>query len=293
MRWLVTGAAGQLGFRLMNALAGQDAVGVTHADLDITSAEAVDEVIASHRPDVVLNAAGYTAVDAAETDEAGALAVNRDGPANLARALARQRGSLVQISTDYVFAGDADRPYDVDDPTGPRTAYGRSKLAGELMVRELLPDRSTIVRSAWMYGGPGANFVDNIVRCERERDTLKVVADQAGSPTYVSDLANALVALGHRGRSYELLHYVNAGCASWFELARETFRLLDADPDRVRPTTTDRFPRPASRPAWSVLSTRSWVEAGLPAPREWRLALAEHLAGLTAAHAAVTESGGD
>jgi dTDP-4-dehydrorhamnose reductase len=289
VRWLITGAEGQLGSRLVHALAGQDAVGLSHAELDLTSAAMVAEVIASQRPDVVLNAAAYTAVDAAETDETRALAVNRDGPAHLAAALARHGGRLVHPSTDYVFAGDADRPYEVDHQTGPRTAYGRSKLAGELAVRELLPDRSTIVRTAWVYGGPGPNFVATMVRLEREQHTVEVVADQTGSPTYVADLADGLIALGRRTRAYGTLHYVNHGRASWFELARQTFRLLGASPDRVRPTTTDRFPRPAPRPAWSVLSTRAWVQAGLPTPRDWQLALAEHLRGSTAAVAGATE----
>lgn len=279
MRWLVTGAAGQLGSRLMDALAGQDAAGLTHAELDITSAAAVDDVIAAHGPDVVLNAAAYTAVDAAESDEAGALAVNRDGPANLAGSLVRRGGWLIHVSTDYVFAGDADRPYEVDDPTGPRSVYGRSKLAGEQVVRERLPDRSTIVRTAWVYGGPGANFVDTVVRLEREQDTVEIIADQTGSPTYVADLADALIELGRRTRAYGTLHYVNSGRASRFEQARETFRLLGVSPDRVRPITSQRVARPAPRPTFSVLSTRAWVEAGLPVPRDWRRALAEHLAG--------------
>jgi dTDP-4-dehydrorhamnose reductase len=145
-------------------------------------------------------------------------------------------------------------------------------------VLSALPGRTNVVRTAWVYGGPGPNFVDTMLRLEQERDTVDVVADQTGSPTYVRDLAAALVELGRASVAPGVLHYANAGSASWFELARETFRLAGADPERVRPTDTASFPRPAPRPAWSVLSTRAWQEAGLSAPRPWREALAEKVA---------------
>lgn len=283
--WLVTGAGGQLGHHLAQVLAeradapADTVVALDRAGFDITGPAAVADVLAQHRPDVVVNAAAYTAVDAAETDEDTADLVNHVAPRLLAEGLARHGGRLIHVSTDYVFAGDARRPYEPDDPTGPRTAYGRTKLAGEHAALAALPDRTTVVRTAWVYGGPSANFVDTMLRLERERDTLDVVADQVGSPTWVRDLAGALVELGRADEPRSgVLHYANAGQASWFDLAQETFRLAGADPGRVHPVDSAAFPRPAPRPAWSVLSTAAWTGAGLPAPRPWREALADHLA---------------
>jgi dTDP-4-dehydrorhamnose reductase len=278
-RWVVTGAGGQLGHHLVDLLAGADVFAPTRAELDITDAEAVRAALAEYRPDVVVNAAAYTAVDAAETDEDTADRVNHLGPRNLAEALAAAgSGRLVHVSTDYVFAGDASAPYEVDAPVGPTGAYGRTKLAGERAVLEALPERAHVVRTAWVYGGPGPNFVHTMLRLERERETVDVVADQIGSPTYVRDLAGALLELGRSAVPGGTLHYVNAGRASWFELAREVFRLAGADPERVRPTDTASFPRPARRPAWSVLSTAAWTRAGLTPPRPWADALAAALA---------------
>lgn len=277
MRWLVTGATGQLGHHLSRLLAGSDAICLTRADLDITRPDEVEAAIDAVRPDVVINAAAYTAVDAAESDEATALTINRDGPAHLAAALSAQRGRLIHISTDYVFDGTADRPYEPSDPTGPRTAYGRTKLAGEIALAEMLPERSIVVRTSWVYGGPGRNFVDTMCRLEQERPFVSVVGDQIGSPTYVSDLAAALIALGRSRAQNGTLHFSNAGQASWADLARETFRAVGADPHRVREVTTADFRTPAPRPRWSVLSTESWVAAGLPAPRGWQQALHDHL----------------
>lgn len=279
-RWLVTGAGGQLGQRVQARLAalGAEFVAVTRAELDIADPDAVGAVLDAHRPTVVINAAAYTKVDDAETHEPDADRVNHVGAKVLAEALARTEGRLVHVSTDYVFAGDADRPYEITDPTGPRSAYGRTKLAGEHAVLEALPDRGHIVRSAWVYGGPGPNFVDTMLRLEGERDTVDVVTDQIGSPTSAGDLAGALVELGRAALPGGVLHFVNAEQASWCELARETFRLAGADPSRVRPTDTASFPRPAPRPAWSVLSTTAWTAAGLPAPRPWQDALADVIA---------------
>jgi dTDP-4-dehydrorhamnose reductase len=273
-RWLVTGAGGQLGSHLVRLL--PDSVALSRSELDITDASAVRHVIDEHQPEVVLNAAAYTAVDAAETDEDRADAINHVGPANLAGALAeRGDGRLVHVSTDYVFAGDSSAPYEVDDPTGPTGAYGRTKLAGERAVLSTLPDRGYVVRTAWVYGGPGPNFVDTMLRLEKERETLDVVADQIGSPTYVRDLAAALIELARSSAPAGVYHYTNAGQASWFDLAQAVFELAGADPYRVRPTDTASFPRPAKRPAWSVLSARRWVDAGLTPPRPWREALAD------------------
>jgi len=277
--WLVTGAGGQLASHVVELLGDENVLALGRAELDITDALEVRRVVDAHRPDGVINAAAYTAVDAAEEDELAADAVNHLGPENLARALAHaRRGRLLHVSTDYVFAGDANEPYEVDAPIGPTGAYGRTKLAGEDAVLTALSS-ACVVRTAWVYGGPGPNFVDTMLRLEKEHDTVDVVADQIGSPTYARDLAAALIELGRRPEvQAPVLHYVNAGQASWFELAREAFRLVGADPERVQPTDTASFPRPAKRPAWSVLSTRAWVAAGFTPPRPWQEALADAIA---------------
>jgi dTDP-4-dehydrorhamnose reductase len=279
-RFLVTGAGGQLGADLMRILPAGDAVGVTRAELDVADPAAVEKVVADVRPDVVFNAAAYTKVDAAEEDEATAAAVNADGPANLARVCALHGGAVVHVSTDYVFAGDATRPYEPGDPVAPRSAYGRTKLAGEQELRRLLPERSWVVRTAWVYGESGPNFVRTMLKLEATRDTVDVVDDQRGSPTWSRDLAAALVALAGSDTPPGILHATNAGDTTWFGLARAIFAEAGADPDRVRPTTTDKFPRPAPRPPYSVLSDAAWRAAGLPPLRSWQNAL----------HAALTEA---
>lgn len=269
-RWLVTGAGGQLGARLMRRLASDDTVGLSRADLDVTSFDDVAAALDAHRPDVVINTAAYTAVDAAESDEQTAYAINATAVGHLARNAERAGARLIHVSTDYVFSGDADRPYEVDDPTGPRTAYGRTKLAGEQLALE---HGATVVRTAWLYGGPGPNFVDTVLRLARERETIDVVDDQFGSPTYVADLADALVELGTSGVRQPVLHYANSGVATWFDLAREVLRQAGLDPKRVRPVNACTSVRPAQRPAWSVLSTNAWSAAGLASPSPWDRAL--------------------
>jgi dTDP-4-dehydrorhamnose reductase len=191
------------------------------------------------------------------------------------------------VSTDYVFAGDGTQPYGVADPVAPRSAYGRSKLAGERAVRAALPGGSYVVRTAWVYGATGGNFVKTVARLERDRPALEVVDDQRGSPTWSADLARGLVALGRSALSHGVppgvYHCTNAGDTTWYGLARAVFAELGADPDRVCPTTTDRFPRPAPRPAYSVLSPAAWLAAGLPPMPPWRDALARAFAAAGAA----------
>jgi dTDP-4-dehydrorhamnose reductase len=281
VRLLVTGAGGQLGVDLVRVARGHEVIGLTRSELDVTDPAAVEKAVLEARPDAVLNAAAYTAVDAAETDEPAAAAVNAHAPAHLARACALHGAGLVHVSTDYVFAGDATAPYEVDAPTGPTSAYGRTKLAGERAVRELLPDRSWVVRTAWVYGATGRNFVKTMAALEATRATVDVVDDQRGSPTWSRDLAEGLLALVATPPAAGVYHCTNAGDTTWCGLARAVFEEVGADPERVRPTTTDRFPRPAPRPAYSVLSGAAWTAAGLPAPRPWREAL----------HAAFTTAG--
>lgn len=266
---LVTGAHGQLGKHLTRKAAerGLDVVGVSRADLDITNAEAVAARIAPEM--TVINCAAYTAVDQAESDAVAAFAVNHKGPENLAKACAAAGARLVHVSTDYVFPGTASEPYEPDDPTGPNTVYGASKLAGELAIADLAPT-STIVRTAWVYTGIGNDFVATMRRLEAQRDTIRVVDDQVGSPTFAADLADGLLELATQPTAPLVLHATNAGAVSWFEFARAIFAEIGADPERVHPCTSTEFPRPALRPAYSVLSPRAWAAAGLTPLRDWR-----------------------
>ncbi len=276
MRWLITGAGGQLGGELQRVLAGSDADVVRalgSAELDITDSTAVEAAIAGFTPDVVVNAAAYTAVDAAESDEDRAFLVNATGPALLAAAVARHGGRLVHLSTDYVFAGDSTRPYEVDDEPAPRSAYGRTKLAGELAVRELLPERGYVVRTAWVYASTGSNFVRTMARLESERDTVSVVDDQRGAPTWAADLARAVVELARSDAPAGIYHCTGTGETTWFGFAQAIFAELAADPGRVLPIATDAAARPAPRPAYSVLSDAGWRAAGLTPMPNWRDAL--------------------
>jgi dTDP-4-dehydrorhamnose reductase len=276
VRWLITGANGQLGSDLQKVLGAESSdivTAVSHADLDITNSAAVLAKIADVAPDVVVNAAAYTAVDAAETDESSAYLVNATGPAVLAAAIAAHGGRLIHVSTDYVFAGDAEKPYEVDDATGPLSAYGRTKLAGELAVRELLPKAGFVVRTAWVYGAVGANFVKTMTRLERQHETVSVVDDQRGSPTWSADLARGLVELGRADVPAGIYHCTNSGDTTKFGFTQAIFAEVGADPARVLPTTSTAFPSPAPRPAYSVLSDAVWVKAGLAPMPHWRDAL--------------------
>jgi dTDP-4-dehydrorhamnose reductase len=281
LRWLITGSRGQLGTDLQRVLAATP-LDVVHAvdvgTLDITDSAAVQAAVTEFGPDVIVNAAAYTAVDAAESNEELAYRINATGPALLASAAARVGARLIHVSTDYVFAGDGERPYEVDDEPAPRSAYGRTKLAGELAVRELLPAASSVVRTAWVYGAGGANFVKTMARLERERDTVSVVDDQRGSPTWSADLARGLVELARSSAPAGTYHCTNTADTTWYGFTRAIFEELGADPARVQPTTTDAFPRPAPRPAYSVLSPRAWTAAGLTPMPGWRDALSRAFA---------------
>jgi dTDP-4-dehydrorhamnose reductase len=284
-RWLVVGAGGMLGRDLVAALAGdgEDGVGLTRRDLDLTDEAAVRTTLRDFGPDVVVNCAAWTAVDDAEAHEDQALSVNGTGPAHLAAACAAGEIRLVHMSTDYVFAGDARRPYSEHDAAAPRTAYGRTKLAGEQAVLQILPGSGYVVRTAWLYGAHGSNFVRTMIRLERERPTVDVVDDQRGQPTWTVDVSRQVIALVRSQAPAGVYHATSSGEATWFEVAREVFGLLGADPARVRPTTSDAFVRPAPRPGYSVLGHDSWACAGIEPIGDWRPALRQAFPVLTAA----------
>lgn len=272
-RFLITGAAGMLGRDLQDVLAGRDVVALSRAELDITDPSAVAAALAGI--DVVFNCAAYTAVDAAETDEQAAHLVNAVGPATLAEATAANGAKLFQISTDYVFQGSATSPYPEDEPRDPLNAYGRTKADGEEAVLRLNPAGGFVVRTAWLYGRHGANFPATMLRLGRERDTVSVVADQVGQPTWTADLARQLVLLADSDAPAGVYHGTNSGQASWFDFAQATFQEAGIDPDKVEPTDSSQFVRPAPRPAYSVLGHDAWSRAGLEPMRDWRAALHE------------------
>ena len=292
-RWLVTGAGGMLGADMVAVLTsrGEPVTGMNRAGLDVTDAAAVTDAIARCRPDVVVNCAAWTAVDDAEASEEQALAVNAGGAANLAAACAGLGARLVQISTDYVFAGDAGRPYAENDVPAPRTAYGRTKLAGERAVLDRLPESGFVVRTAWLYGAHGASFVRTMIKLEDTRPTIDVVDDQHGQPTWTVDVARQIVALVHSTAAPGIYHATSGGQTTWFGLAREIFALLGADPARVRPIPSSALSRPAPRPAYSVLGHSAWAGSRVPPIGEWRTALHRAFPELLAAQRASAPTG--
>jgi dTDP-4-dehydrorhamnose reductase len=279
LKIVVTGAGGQLGSDLVRVLGRQSGQGVqlhalTSTQLDITDHGAITQAFNSISPDVIINAAAYTAVDQAETDIDRAFAVNATAPALLAVEAARIGARLIHVSTDYVFNGDATLPYEVDAATDPQSVYGRTKRGGEEAVLAFAPELGYIVRTAWVYGAVGANFVKTMAKLQASRDTVQVVEDQCGSPTWSADLAAALVELATAAAPAGIYHCTNADSTTWYGFTRAIFEELGADPGRVQPTTSAAFVRPAPRPAYSVLSSRAWIQAGLSPLRDWRSALA-------------------
>ncbi|MEU7893458.1 dTDP-4-dehydrorhamnose reductase [Nonomuraea sp. NPDC049152] len=265
MRWLITGGGSMLAADVLDlvALSGEQILAPTRAELDLCDERAVRDLVSGHRPDVVVNCAAWTAVDEAESREAEALAINGHAVAVLADACSWAGARLIHLSTDYVFDGRSRVPYREDDQPGPVNAYGRTKLAGELAAAG-----HYVVRTAWLYGAHGPNFVRTMIRSAAERDTVDVVNDQRGQPTWTVDLAAFLVRIARSDLMPGVYHGTSSGETTWYGLAREVFTLLGADPDRVRPVPSSRFPRPAPRPSSSVLANTRCEPI-----RHWRTAL--------------------
>ena len=278
-RYLITGAAGMLGQDLQKALAGREVTSLGRAVLDVTDLDAVRAAVAGH--DVVINASAYTRVDDAESHEADAFAVNATGAQNLAIAASETRAKLVQVSTDYVFDGSATSPYDEATPLNPISAYGRTKAEGERLAQAANPDGTYIVRTAWLYGAGGPNFAKTMLRLAASHDTVSVVNDQLGQPTWTGDLARQIIELLDADAAPGIYHATNSGQASWFDFTREIFQVVGLDSNRVTPTTSAEFVRPAPRPDYSVLGHDSWARAGISPMRNWKAALsAAHSAGI-------------
>lgn len=276
MRYLITGANGMLGRDLQATFEGREVTALGRTDLDVTDAAAVGAAIRGH--DVVVNCAAYTKVDDAETHEDAAYAVNAIGPANLAAACAGTGARLVTISTDYVFDGNATTPYAEDQPRDPINAYGRTKAAGEELALDRHPGGTFVVRTAWLYGAHGPNFAQTMLNLAASKETWSVVDDQLGQPTWTADLAAQIVAMLDADAPAGIYHGTNSGRASWYDFARAVLAENGIDPDRITPTDSSAFTRPAPRPSFSVLGHEGWLPAGLAPMRDWREALSAAVA---------------
>lgn len=282
-RWLVTGAAGMLGRELCLLLRhqGVPVTALARGELDITDRRAVAGRISAHQPAVVVNCAAWTAVDAAEDHEAHALAVNGQAVAGLVSACQRHGARLVQVSTDYVFGGREQSCYQEDDVPAPVNAYGRTKLAGERAA--LAVPGGYVVRTAWLYGAYGPNFVATMMTRARAGVGAEVVDDQRGQPTWALDVAGQILALIRAAAAPGVYHATSSGATSWYGLARAVFRLAGADPRLVRPVATGARPPLTRRPRCSVLGHEAWARAGIAPIGGWDDRLAQALAdGLTA-----------
>lgn len=273
MSYLLTGAAGMLGHEIQHAFADRDVTALGRSDLDVTDPDAVHDAVAGH--DIIINCAAYTKVDDAESHEVEAYEINATGAGNLARAAATHGAKLVQLSTDYVFDGAATEPYPEDAPRQPVSAYGRTKAEGERLALELNPGATYIVRTAWLYGAHGPNFPKTMLRLAASNDTVSVVDDQHGQPTWTADVAAHILRMLDANTPPGVYHATSSGTTTWYRFAKAVFSLAGLDPDRVKPTSSAQFVRPAPRPAYSVLGHERWQRSGLLPIRDWEAALAD------------------
>ena len=286
MKWLIAGGSGQLGLALQEELShrGLDFVGANSSELDITKPPSVNQMVDLIKPNVIINAAAWTDVDGAESNESAAYLVNSLGPKNLAIAANKAGARLVQISTDYVFSGDTSSPWRENAPHNPQSVYGSTKSEGENFVLTTLPSNSYVVRTAWLYSPKGKNFAKTMANLAlNHKGEVRIVNDQIGQPTFAGDLANQIVDLVLSNAPVGIYQGTNSGQATWFEFAQEIFKLAGADGSRVMPISSSEYPRPAKRPSYSVLSHDAWANTGLPVMRNWRIALAESMPAIMSA----------
>jgi dTDP-4-dehydrorhamnose reductase len=286
MSWLITGGSGQLGIAVSLELGKRgilfDAWG--SGDLNITQGPTVRDVIAKLSPTVIVNCAAWTDVDGAENHEIDAFRVNSDGPENLALAANLSHSKLIHVSTDYVFSGGSQSPWQVADEINPQSAYGRTKAQGETRVLASNPEGSFVVRTAWLYSSWGKNFAKTMTKLAiNGEDEVKVVNDQVGQPTSASDLAKQLVELGLSNSPAGIYHGTNSGQATWFQFAQEIFKLAGADAGRICPISSSGYPGPAKRPSYSVLSHDAWANTSVNPLRDWRIALADAMPAIISA----------
>lgn len=276
---LITGANGQLGKELVELFnnEGFEVYGFGRDEMDITNQSQVKEIIHRVQPDIVIHSAAHTKVDLAESEPEKAFAINAYGTRNVAVAAEQIKAKLVYVSTDYVFDGTGTEPYDEFSPTSPLGVYGKSKLAGEQFVRDL-HSQFFIVRTSWVYGKHGANFVKTMLKLGSEKKELSVVADQVGCPTYTLDLATTILELVSTEK-YGVYHVSNSGQCSWYEFAKAIFDEAGIEV-QVNPCTTEEFPRPAERPAYSVFKHQSLAINNITIPRQWRDGLVHFLKGV-------------
>lgn len=279
MNILITGCNGQLGSELrllQSASANHTFFNTDVEELDITNQEAVEAFVASHQIEGIVNCAAFTAVDLAETEREKCTTINTLAPAYLATAIEKQGGWMIQISTDYVFNGKSHRPYLEDDTPSPDSVYGSTKLAAELGVSKFCK-RSMIIRTAWLYSSFGKNFVKTMLRLGREKETLGVVFDQVGTPTYARDLAKAIMHIIEKGIQPGVYHYTDEGVASWYDFTKSIHRIAGIDTCKVSPLHTEEYPTPAKRPPYSILDKTKIKQAyGLEIPH-WEDSLRECL----------------
>ncbi len=286
MSWLITGGSGQLGIAVSHEL---DKLGIafdawSSKDLDIRQSSRVREVLEKLAPKVIINCAAWTDVDGAESHEIDAFRVNSNGPENLALAAKLSNSKLIHVSTDYVFSGESHSPWQIADEVNPQSAYGRTKAQGESRVLITHPENSFVVRTAWLYSPWGKNFAKTMTKLALTGDReVRVVNDQVGQPTSASDLAKQLVELGLSTSPAGIYHGTNSGQATWFEFAREIFKLAGADVGRVTPVSSSEYPRPAKRPSYSVLSHDAWANTSVKPLRDWRIALADAMPAIISA----------